>query len=436
MRDLTKAAFSFSWAMSMFGAQQMFNLFRPSQTAQSFEKVTSAAEEEFGQPLQNIYKTGDDLQRRMVDALFGVFPSCGGCGDKQPDSNRGAAPPPNPPVAPAPRSSGWDAITVSRPPASEPQSRQSGNGAQAASIPHESDISPAYPFEPHYIDVFGSNMHYIEAGNGEPIVFIHGNPTWSYLWRNVLPHLVPYGRCIALDLIGYGRSDKPEIEYQWTDHARYVEEFFRKMGLKNVVVVLHDWGVSLGLNYAMRHERNVRAIAFMEGIFRTFPQWNDFSTPEFRELFMKFRSGGEGGEGWQLIVEQNFFIEHLLSGGVGRQLSEAEMNYYREPFKSKQSRIPIWRLARSVPVNTEPREVWNALTDITEKLRRSKLPKILFHGTPGGIITEENVEWCRKNLRNLETVFIGPGVHYVQETSPHLIGSKLADWYNRLEELR
>jgi len=112
------------------------------------------------------------------------------------------------------------------------------------------------------------------------------------------------------------------------------------------------------------------------------------------------------------------------------------MNYYREPFKSKQSRIPIWRLARSVPVNTEPREVWNALTDITEKLRRSKLPKILFHGTPGGIITEENVDWCRKNLRNLETVFIGPGVHYVQETSPHLIGSKLADWYNRLEELR
>jgi haloalkane dehalogenase len=275
-------------------------------------------------------------------------------------------------------------------------------------------------------------MHYIEQGTGEPIVFIHGNPTWSYLWRNILPHLVPYGRCIAVDLIGYGRSDKPHIQYKWTDQRKYVEEFFRKMGLKHVLLVLHDWGVSLGLSYAMRHESNVRAIAFMEGIFRPFPQWKDFSTPEFRQLFQTFRVGNEGGQGWQLLVEQNFFIEHLLSGGVGRPLDAKEMSFYREPFIEKRSRIPIWQLARSVPVEGEPKDVWVAISDITEKLKRSKLPKILFHAQPGGIITEENVEWCKQNLPNLETVFLGPGVHYVQETTPHLIGRELARWYQDL----
>jgi len=312
------------------------------------------------------------------------------------------------------------------------QPRETGAGAEAAEIPHEDDILPDYPFQPHYVRVFGSKIHFIEEGQGEPIVFIHGNPTWSYLWRNVLPHLVPYGRCIALDLIGYGRSDKPHLQYRWSDQAKYVEEFFRKMGLRNVVLVLHDWGVSLGLNYAMKHESNVRAIAFMEGIFKPFPQWKDFSTPEFRELFKKFRTGDEGGEGWQLLVDQNFFIEHLLAGGVGRQLSEIEMRYYREPFKEKRSRVPIWQLARSVPVDGKPTDVWQAVSGITEKLKRSKLPKLLFHGTPGGIITAENVDWCRKNLTNLETLFIGPGVHYVQETTPHLIGSELAHWYSNL----
>jgi len=447
MRELTKSAFSFSWAMSMFGAQQLLNIFQPSKAVRSFEQVTSATEEELGRSLQGIFKSGDDVQRRMVDILFRAFPT-GGCGENRSNSTRPVANSVSPPnaqsqVNPSPaqpatqsRGSGWGAMplssSVSRQSVNDAQRRESGGRAQAASIPHESDISPDYPFQPHYVEVFGSKMHFIEEGKGEPIVFIHGNPTWSYLWRNVLPHLVPYGRCIALDLIGYGRSDKPGIPYQWTDQAKYVEEFFRKMNLKNVVLVLHDWGVSLGLNYALRHESNVRAIAFMEGIFRPFPQWKDFSTPDFRELFKRFRAGGEGGEGWQLIVEQNFFIEHLLSGGVGRQLSEAEMNYYREPFQERRSRIPIWRLARSVPVDGEPRAVWNAVSDISEKLKRSRLPKILFHGTPGGIITPQNVDWCQQNLPNLETVFIGPGVPYVQETTPHLIGSKLADWYNNL----
>lgn len=463
MRELTKSMFSYAWAMSLFGAQQMLNLLSPSKAAGAFEGVASATEKELGQSLQSVFKTGDDLQRRMVNLMFGAArPDAQGDGGRAdaatarwPTETPGqvgrlsAQPGTQPqgasysaPTDSQPSGQGWGAMPVASPTPTPPSpagdSRESAGGgrAQAGEIPHEADISPDYPFEPHYVEVFGSRMHYIEEGRGDPIVFIHGNPTWSYLWRNVLPHLTSYGRCIAPDLVGYGRSDKPEIEYRWAEQARYVEEFFRKMGLKNVTLVLHDWGVSLGLNYAMRHESNVKAIAFLEGIFKTFPRWEDFSTPDFRELFQKFRAGGVGGEGWQMLVEQNFFIEHLLSGGVGRQLSEKEMSYYREPFTQTRSRIPIWQLARSVPVAGEPSEVWDAVSEITERLKRSRLPKLLFYAAPGGLITADVVEWCRQNLKNLEMVSVGPGVHYLQETTPHLIGGELARWYDKLSRGR
>ena len=135
---------------------------------------------------------------------------------------------------------------------------------------------------------------------------------------------------IAPDLIGFGRSDKPNIEYSWFDHARYVEEFIAVLGLKNITLVVHDQGSALGFHYASRHADNIKGIAFFEAIIRPFP-WDEFSTPEFRELFRHFRTGGVGGEGWQMIVEQNMFIEQLLPQAAGRPLSEKEMNFYREP---------------------------------------------------------------------------------------------------------
>ncbi len=421
----------------------MLNVFRPSKAVQSFEQITSATEEELSQSLQGIFKMGDDAQRRIVDVMFGAVGLGGGRSNNSqgsPGASYANPQPEQPPYHTTQRpaqstASGWGAMPLrsnSRSQSAGAQRSEPAGGAARPEIPHEAGISPEYPFEPRYVDVFGSRMHYIEQGTGEPIVFIHGNPTWSYLWRNVMPYLVPYGRCIALDLIGYGRSDKPRIEYKWTEQARYVEEFFRRMGLNDVVLVLHDWGVSLGLNYAMRHESRVKAIAFMEGIFRTFPQWDDFSTPEFRELFKKFREGGQGGEGWQLLVEQNFFIEHLLSAGVGRRLSSDEMAYYREPFTSTSSRIPIWSLARSVPVAAKPKEVWDAINRITESLKQSRLPKLLLYATPGGIVTDDSVDWCRQNFKNLKTVHVGPGLHYIQETTPHQIGREIADWYTSL----
>src|SRR5713226_6390445 len=135
------------------------------------------------------------------------------------------------------------------------------------------DISADVPYQSNYIEVHGSKLHYIDEGSGDPILFLHGNPTSSYLWRNIIPYLTPLGRCIALDLIGMGKSDKPDIEYQFFDHVKYVDGFIEKIGLRNITLVIHDWGSALGFHYAMRHESNVRGIAFMEAIVMPVPSW-------------------------------------------------------------------------------------------------------------------------------------------------------------------
>jgi haloalkane dehalogenase len=295
--------------------------------------------------------------------------------------------------------------------------------------------SEDFPFQSHFIDVLGSRMHYVEQGTGAPILLVHGNPTWSYTWRNIIPHLSSLGRCIAPDLIGYGRSDKPDIEYRWRDHVRYLEAFIARMGLRDITLVLHDQGSGLGFHYAMRHEDNVKAIAFFEAFVRPF-SWDQFSTPEFREVFRRFRTGGVNGEGWQLLVEQNMFIEQLLPLAAGRPLTDREMQAYREPFVHPSSRVPIWRFARETPIGGEPPDVWEAVSTYSERLQRSALPKLLLYVTPGALLTEEHVDWCRRRIRNLTAVHIGAGSHFVQESSPHEIGREVAAWYRRLRQGR
>jgi haloalkane dehalogenase len=295
--------------------------------------------------------------------------------------------------------------------------------------------SAEFPFRPHFVDVLGSRMHYVEAGTGPTILLVHGNPTWSYIWRNIIPHLSPLGRCIAPDLIGYGRSDKPDIEYRWRDHVRYLEGFIERMALRDITLVLHDQGSGLGFHYAMRNQHNVRALAFFEAFVRPFA-WEEFSTPEFREMFRRFRTGGVGGEGWQLLVEQNLFIEQLLPLAAGRPLSDREMQAYREPFVVAESRVPIWRFARETPIGGEPPDVWEAFSAYSERLQRSSLPKLLLYFTPGALLTQDHVEWSRRRIRNLTAVHLGEGSHFVQESSPYEIGREIAAWYRGLPDWR
>ena len=289
-------------------------------------------------------------------------------------------------------------------------------------------ISAEFPFKPHFVEVQGSRLHHVDEGSGDPILFLHGNPTSSYLWRNIIPYVTSFGRAIAPDLIGMGKSDKPDIEYRFFDHVRYVEGFIDKLGLKNITFVVHDWGSALGFHYAMRHESNVKGLAFLEALLMPVPSWEVFP-PEAREGLKAFRTPDVG---WDLIVNQNQFVEQALPGLVLRKLTDAEMDYYRDPFKEPSSRKPVWRWPNEIPIEGEPPDVTEAVATYNQKLQRSDLPKVLFHATPGALIPASMVQWAKQNLKNLKTVDIGPGIHYLQEDNPHLIGSELAKWYRSL----
>ncbi len=290
------------------------------------------------------------------------------------------------------------------------------------------EISAEFPFEPHYATVLGSKMHYVERGAGDPILFLHGNPTSSYLWRNIIPFLVPLGRCLAPDLIGMGKSDKPDIDYRLADHIRYVDAFIEALDLKNLTLVVHDWGSALGFHYARRHEANVKGLAFMESIVAPAPGWDVFPK-DMAGIFKAFRTEGVG---WDLIVNKNVFVENVLPASIVRKLGDEEMNTYREPFRDPGSRKPVWRWPNEIPVAGEPADVAALVEAYRAWLTETKLPKLLIYAHPGALIMAPMVEWCKRNLKNLETVDLGPGVHFLQEDHPHEIGLALAAWYKRL----
>ena len=290
------------------------------------------------------------------------------------------------------------------------------------------EISAAFPFESKFVEVRGSKMHYVEQGEGDPILFLHGNPTSSYLWRNVIPHVSGLGRCIAPDLIGMGKSDKPDLEYRFFEHANYVEDFIDALGLSNITLVIHDWGSGLGFHYAALHPDKIKAIAFMEAIVLPVPSWDTFSS-DFKEIFQSFRTDKVG---WDLIVNENFFVEKILPSGVVRELSEEEMNVYREPYREPESRKPLWRWPNEIPIEGEPSDVNEAVLKYNAKLVEWDIPKLLFYAEPGAILPKPAVEWCEINLKNLTSINLGERRHYLQEDHPHAIGEGIAEWYRGL----
>ncbi len=289
-------------------------------------------------------------------------------------------------------------------------------------------ISAAFPFNAHYVEVFGSRIHYVEVGQGDPVLFLHGNPTWSYLWRNIIPYVALHARAIAPDLIGMGRSDKPDIEYRFFDHLRFVKGFIERLGLRNVTLVLHDWGAALGFYYAMRHERNIKGLALMEGMLMPVPGW-EVVPNDFAQMLKAFRTPDVG---WDLIVNKNLFIEQVLPAAVVRRLSDEEMVHYREPFRDPASRKPVWRWPNEIPIGGEPADVMVAVAAYNLWLRQTGLPKLLLHVTPGVVIQGPQVAWAQEHLPNLEAVNLGQGIHFIQEDHPRRIGEELARWYRTL----
>jgi haloalkane dehalogenase len=267
------------------------------------------------------------------------------------------------------------------------------------------------------VKVLDTEMSYVDVGEGDPIVFLHGNPTSSYLWRNVIPHLSDLGRCLAPDLIGMGRSDRsPTYSYRLVDHARYLDAWFDAMNLKEVILVVHDWGSVLGLYRAHRFPEQIAGIAYMEAITQPLT-WAPFG--EGGGVFGMMRS--KAGE--QFVLEQNGFIEKVLPGAMIRTLSEEEWAVYRAPFPDPVSRLPTLVWPRQAPIEGEPEDVTEIVRAYGKWMSESPLPKLFISGDPGAVNTEGSPvrEFCR-TWPNQKEVTV-KGRHFLQEDSPDDIGA-------------
>jgi haloalkane dehalogenase len=293
---------------------------------------------------------------------------------------------------------------------------------------NKKEISATFPFESKYIKVKGSNIHYIEEGSGDPIVFLHGNPTSNYLWRNIIPHLSKQGRCIAPDLIGMGKSDKPDIEYGFADSYSYLEAFIEQMDLKNITLVLHDWGSGMGFNYANLHRENIKAIAFMEAMYDA-PTM--FDMPLSVKIGLKVLRNPVLGK--FMAMNMNMFIKKMLPDMIVRELTKEELAFYAEPYKTKKSRFPLWRWPQDVPfADGKPTAATQAVKSWSAWLASSEIPKLCFYVTPGVAIKEKDVKVIRETFKNTEMIHLGEGLHFIQEDYPHEIGEGISKWYDRI----
>jgi haloalkane dehalogenase len=275
------------------------------------------------------------------------------------------------------------------------------------------------------VNVLGSTMAYREAGDREAPValFLHGNPTSSYVWRNVLPHVAPVAHCIAPDLIGFGQSGKPDIEYRVADHVRYLDAFLDHAGISSAFVVAQDWGTALAFLLAARRPEFIRGLAFMEFV-KPLPSWDRF-VPGAAEIFQKFRTPGVGEE---IILQNNFFVEQVLPMNIVRKLTDEEMSVYRAPFPTPESRRPTWRFPNEIPIAGEPEDVYSSLEKAHEVLAQSTYPKLLFAGDPGAIVSPAMAQSVVKRLKNCKLVQLSSGLHFLQEDHPDVIGANIKEW--------
>ena len=281
-----------------------------------------------------------------------------------------------------------------------------------------------------FVDIHGKRMAYVEMGEGDPILFQHGNPTSSYLWRNIMPHLADQGRCIAVDLIGMGDSDKlddpgPE-SYRYVEHRDYLFAAWEALGVTDrVTLVVHDWGSALGFDWAQQHAGAVSGIAYMEAIVRpvTWDEWPE----KARQVFQGFRS--EAGEA--MVIDKNIFVERVLPSSVLRDLTAEEMLVYRRPFEEAgESRRPTLTWPRQIPIEGEPADVHDIVAGYSTWLTESDIPKLFVNAEPGSILIGAQREFCR-TWSNQQEVTVA-GTHFLQEDSPNEIGKAIADWRKQI----
>ena len=280
------------------------------------------------------------------------------------------------------------------------------------------------------ISINNKNIAYAESGSGDPIIFLHGNPTSSYLWRNITPHLESQGRCICIDLIGMGDSDKldnpDENSYQFEEHYHYVNAAIESLtNGENTTFVIHDWGSALGFNWCYHNPDSVKGIAYMEAIVKemTWEDWRD----EAKSIFQGFRS--DAGE--SLVLEKNYFVERVLPGSIIRRLRDEEIEEYRRPFLNPgEDRRPTLSWPREIPIEGQPANVCKIVNQYAEWMQTNDIPKLFINAEPGAITTGRIRDFCR-SWKNQTEVTV-KGIHFIQEDSPDDIGKAISTWYKNI----
>src|SRR5260221_7429692 len=282
----------------------------------------------------------------------------------------------------------------------------------------------------HQIPVLDSFMNFREVGAGLPVVFLHGNPMSSRVWRDVLPHVAERARCVAPDLIGMGDSGKPNIAYRFADHARYLDAWFDALALRDVVLVGYDWGGSLAMDWAARHPDRVRGLVVFETFLRPM-EWKEWS-PKGAELFRALRTPGVGEK---MVLEANQFLARSLSNGIRRRLGDDELAAYYAPYPDAASRRPLLQWPREIPIEGEPPDVkaivtrydaWLASTPAVPKLLLAFDPPAELQPSPTG--SPSMIQWARANVASLDVVSLGPAGHHAPEDVPHRIATAIATW--------
>jgi haloalkane dehalogenase len=296
-------------------------------------------------------------------------------------------------------------------------------------MPTNNPVNTKMTYPKQQASILNKTMSYVDVGSGDPIVFLHGNPTSSYLWRNIIPYCESLGRCIAPDLIGMGDSQKLSTSgpnsYRFVEHRDYLDALLEHLGItENVTLVIHDWGSALGFDWANRHRDAVKGIAYMEAIVKplTWEEWPQDITAAFES----FRSPA----GEKMVLEDNVFIEQVLPGTIIRSLADEEMTEYRRPFLNPgEDRRPTLTWPRQIPLAGEPEDVVAIVNQYGEWLQKSEISKLFINADPGAILCGSARDFCRTWPNQIEVTV--PGIHFVQEDAPDQIGEAIASWMQR-----
>jgi haloalkane dehalogenase len=295
--------------------------------------------------------------------------------------------------------------------------------------------SAEFPYQFKKIEINGHNIAYVDEGEGDPILFIHGAPSSSYLWRNIMPWVEDRARVISIDLLGFGQSDKPDIEYGYFQHSEYVRKFIEALDLKNITLVLHDWGFNYGMEYACDHEDNIKGICMAENLM--WPRYPIVDTDQYesqRPGTLRMYKIMQSSLGEEIVLDHNLFLECVVIEHIYRRMNQEAFQYWREPLMDPICRKANLQMPRDVPINGKPEKIVasydkynNWFTDPNKSV-----PSLCVYGTPGAVTIESDVEWQQENIEEHETLWVGPGIHFLQEENPESWGRGLRDWYGRI----